>query len=99
MKGTSLLERTRGYFEQYAALYMRSEADAIANRFYEAPFVAVRRGEPIHMATTARGGRQKRIVVAARAASDFQFWRSLEALGDRQAAELGAGLVELAAAA
>lgn len=45
----------------------------------------------------ARGKRRERIVGAARAAVDFQFWRALEPLGDEDAAELGAGLVELAA--
>ena len=46
----------------------------------------------------ARGKRRQRISRAARAALDFQFWLALEDLGDRDAAELGAGLIELAAA-
>jgi AcrR family transcriptional regulator len=45
----------------------------------------------------ARGKRRDRIQLAARAAVDFHFWRALEPLGDEQAAELGAGLVEIAA--
>ena len=69
MNDTSLLERTRAYFQEYAALYMRSDAAAIANRFYEAPFVAVRRGEPIHMATTADVVEHLRGVMAAYRAS------------------------------
>lgn len=44
-----------------------------------------------------RGSRKERIVLAARAAVDFHFWHALESLGDEGAAELGAGLVELAA--
>jgi AcrR family transcriptional regulator len=46
----------------------------------------------------ARGKRRERVEAAARAAVDFHFWRALESLGDDAAAELGAGLVELAAA-
>ncbi|MGZ8776234.1 MAG: TetR/AcrR family transcriptional regulator [Mycobacterium sp.] len=45
----------------------------------------------------ARGKRADRIRLAARAAIDFQFWECLEPIGDREAAELGAGLIELAA--
>lgn len=45
----------------------------------------------------APGRRRERIIRAARAAIDFQFWRALEPIGDAEAAELGAGLVELAA--
>lgn len=45
----------------------------------------------------ARGRRDERIIMAARAAVDFQFWRALESLGDAEAAELGAALVEFAA--
>jgi AcrR family transcriptional regulator len=44
----------------------------------------------------ARGRRRDRIEVAVGAAVDFHFWRLLSALGDGEAAELGAGLVELA---
>jgi AcrR family transcriptional regulator len=49
--------------------------------------------EPFH----ARGNRRVRIDAAIRAAVDFHFWRALAPLGDGQAAELAAGLVELAA--
>lgn len=45
----------------------------------------------------ARGRRRDRTQNAARAATDFHFWRALAPLGDDDAAELGAGLVELAA--
>ena len=45
----------------------------------------------------AGGHKRHRIRIAARAALDFHFWRSLEPLGDGDAAELGAGLVEQAA--
>lgn len=49
--------------------------------------------EPFH----ARGDRRDRIAAAICAAVDFHFWRALAPLGDGQAAELAAGLVELAA--
>ena len=39
----------------------------------------------------------ERIDAAARAAVDFHLWRALAPLGDAEAAELAAGLVELAA--
>jgi len=45
----------------------------------------------------ARGTRRDRIDAAIRAAVDFHLWRALATLGDTQAAELAAGLVELAA--
>lgn len=45
----------------------------------------------------ARGTRRDRIDAAIRAAVDFHLWRALAPLGDTQAAELAAGLVELAA--
>jgi AcrR family transcriptional regulator len=45
----------------------------------------------------ARGSRRKRIDAAVRAAVDFHVWRALADLGDEEAAELAAGLVELAA--
>jgi AcrR family transcriptional regulator len=45
----------------------------------------------------ARGRRRDRVEAAVRAAVDFHVWRALAPLGDRQAAELAAGLVELAA--
>lgn len=44
----------------------------------------------------ARGRRRARIEAAVRAAVDFHFWRSLSSLADEDAAELAAGLVELA---
>jgi AcrR family transcriptional regulator len=50
-------------------------------------------GEPFR----ARGTRRDRIDAAIRAAVDFHLWRALAPLGDSQAAELAAGLVELAA--
>lgn len=46
-----------------------------------------------------RGRRRERVDAAARAAVDFHVWRSLAPLGDADAAELAAGLVELAASA
>jgi AcrR family transcriptional regulator len=45
----------------------------------------------------ARGRRRERVAAAARAAVDFHTWRALAPLGDADAAELAAGLVELAA--
>jgi hypothetical protein len=46
----------------------------------------------------AAGGRRRdRLDAAARAAVDFHLWRALAPLGDAEAAELAAGLVELAA--
>ncbi len=44
----------------------------------------------------ARGRRRARIEAAVRAVVDFHFWRSLSSLGDEDAADLAAGLVELA---
>ena len=44
-----------------------------------------------------RGRRRERVDAAARAAVDFHVWRALAALGDADAAELTAGLIELAA--
>ena len=49
--------------------------------------------EPI----AAGGRRRDRLDAAARAAVDFHLWRALAPLGDAEAAELAAGLVELAA--
>jgi AcrR family transcriptional regulator len=46
----------------------------------------------------ARGRRAERIRLACRAAIDFEFWRRLESLGDDEAADLGASLVEAATA-
>jgi AcrR family transcriptional regulator len=47
----------------------------------------------------ARGyGRSRRVDAAIRVAADFHVWRSLAPLGDDEAVELAAGLVELAAA-
>ena len=45
----------------------------------------------------ARGHRRERVAAAARVAVDFHTWRALAPLGDADAAELAAGLVELAA--
>jgi AcrR family transcriptional regulator len=47
----------------------------------------------------ARGRSRERVDAAARAAVDFHLWRTLAPLGDADAAELAAGLVELAARA
>lgn len=44
-----------------------------------------------------RGRRRARVDAAARAAVDFHLWRALAPLGDADAAELAAGLVETAA--
>ena len=52
-------------------------------------------GEPIR--SGLRGRRRARVDAALRAATDFNFWRRLAPLGDADAAELGAGFVELAA--
>jgi AcrR family transcriptional regulator len=49
--------------------------------------------EPI----AVRGHRRQRVDAAGRAAVNFHLWRSLAPLGDPEAAELAAGLVELAA--
>jgi AcrR family transcriptional regulator len=49
--------------------------------------------EPIDV----RGRRRERVDAAARAAVDFHLWRALASLGDADAADLAAGLVELAA--
>jgi AcrR family transcriptional regulator len=45
----------------------------------------------------ARGRRRERVDAAARAAIDLHTWRALALLGDTEAAELAAGLIELAA--
>ena len=42
-------------------------------------------------------GRRERVDAALRAATDFHFWQALAPLGDAEAADLAAGLVELAA--
>jgi len=39
----------REFFERYADRYMAGDAEAIAD-MYSAPFLAVRNGEPIHLA-------------------------------------------------
>jgi hypothetical protein len=44
-----------------------------------------------------RGRRRERVDAAVRAAVDFHLWRALAPLGDHDAADLAAGLVELAA--
>lgn len=49
--------------------------------------------EPIRV----NGRRRARVGAAARAAVDFHVWRALAPIGDAGAAELAAGLVELAA--
>ena len=49
--------------------------------------------EPI----SVRGRRRRRVEAALGAAVDFHLWRALAVLGDAAAADLGAGLVELAA--
>jgi AcrR family transcriptional regulator len=45
----------------------------------------------------ARGRRRERVDAAARAAIDLHTWRALAPLGDTEAAELAARLIELAA--
>lgn len=50
-------------------------------------------GEPFR----ARGRRRELLAAALEAATDFHLWRALSPLGDEEAAELAAGLVELAA--
>jgi AcrR family transcriptional regulator len=45
----------------------------------------------------ARGRRRGRVEAAARAAIDLHTWRALAPLGDAEAADLAAGLIELAA--
>jgi AcrR family transcriptional regulator len=45
----------------------------------------------------ARGRRRQRVDAAARAAIDLHTWRALAPVGDAEAAELAAGLIELAA--
>jgi AcrR family transcriptional regulator len=45
----------------------------------------------------ARGRRRTRVDAAVRVAVDFHVWRALAALGDEDAADLAAGLVESAA--
>jgi AcrR family transcriptional regulator len=49
--------------------------------------------------TATRGRRRTRVDAAVRAAADFHMWRALAPLGDADAADLAAGLIELAAAA
>jgi AcrR family transcriptional regulator len=46
---------------------------------------------------SARGRRRQRVDAAARAAVDFHTWRALAPLGDADAADLAARLIELAA--
>jgi hypothetical protein len=43
------------------------------------------------------GRRRERVISAAGAVIDFHFWRALTPLGDDAAADLGAGLLDLAA--
>jgi len=40
------------FFRRYAELYMASEAEAVAD-FYDAPFLAVRSGRPVHLGDRA----------------------------------------------
>jgi AcrR family transcriptional regulator len=47
---------------------------------------------------TGQAGRTARAEAAIRLVTDFHSWRSLAPLGDKEAVELAAGLVELAAA-
>jgi AcrR family transcriptional regulator len=50
-------------------------------------------------AASASGRQRKRVAAATRAAVDFHVWRALAPLGDADAAELTAGMVESAAEA
>lgn len=45
------MQELRSFFERYAELYMRSDADAIA-ALCETPFLAVREGRAIHLSDT-----------------------------------------------
>jgi AcrR family transcriptional regulator len=53
--------------------------------------------ERVHAVVVAGLFARRRTEVAGRAAIDFHFWRSLSSLGDPEAAELAAGMVEAAA--
>ena len=53
--------------------------------------------ESLVTTTGARGATRKRVDAAVRAVLDFHTWRALASLGDKEAAELAAGLIELAA--
>jgi AcrR family transcriptional regulator len=53
--------------------------------------------EAVRDALSAKAGRGARVEAAIRLATDFHSWRSLASLGDAEAVELSAGLVELAA--
>jgi AcrR family transcriptional regulator len=54
-------------------------------------------GQVLTESLGARGRRRQRVDAAARAAIDLHTWRALAPLGDAEAAELAAGLIELAA--
>ena len=54
-------------------------------------------GKVLTEALGARGRRRQKIDAAARAAIDLHTWRALAPLGDAEAADLAAGLIELAA--
>lgn len=43
----------RPFFERYAERYMAGDAEGVAAEIYEAPFLAVRGGSPIHLANRA----------------------------------------------
>ena len=54
--------------------------------------------EAVRDVLAAEAGRSKRVEAAIRLVTDFHSWRSLASLGDGEAVELSAALVELAAA-
>jgi AcrR family transcriptional regulator len=99
----------RGLTELYA--WYRETEPMTANVLRDAATVAalrpiVDRGlgaylDEVHRILTGpirvRGRRRERVDAATRAAVEFHVWRALAGLGDADAAELTAGLVELAA--
>jgi len=54
--------------------------------------------DAVHDVLAQKTGRGARVEAAIRLVTDFHSWRSLASLGDHEAVELSAGLVELAAA-
>ena len=54
--------------------------------------------DAVHDVLAQKTGRGARVEAAIRLVTDFHSWRSLAPLGDAEAVELSAGLVELAAA-
>jgi AcrR family transcriptional regulator len=54
--------------------------------------------EAVRDVLAKEAGRSRRVEAAIRLVTDFHPWRSLASLGDEEAVELAAGLVELAAA-